>query len=390
MEAEKDQLDVLSEQVGQPLPFYIYCDGMPVAQKGHIITENLLLKVAQMDRGRLRFSRDKIGDADSDDLELIENEIKPNFTSLCEDAGVVEDLSEAARMLAMRKVKEVFEACRYLTKLDLDAIVGLATELIQRVVSLDSSAFKLHDLRHYDEYTYYHSVNVCVLGTTLFKEHIPNEQELLDFGIGLLLHDIGKSKVDLKILNKPAELTEEERYDMRRHVIYGYNLVKSNKSIATLSKNVILSHHERVDGRGYTRKLTEAELSFFDMAAAICDVFDAVTTNRVYRAKMDVHRAVSLLISGAGTQFNTRLVNRFLRGIGRFPVGTFVVLSSGETGIVSRINASALSLPVIKILFDSSGSRLGQPRTVDLYRERGVFIERPLDLNHATPVATPA
>jgi HD-GYP domain-containing protein (c-di-GMP phosphodiesterase class II) len=381
----QEQLAQLSEQIGTPLKFNIYHDGTPVAEKGHFITDALVLKLTQLDPRRLKFSREGLGRFESPESlrSFVDSEIRDRVADLVFEAGITEDLTEAARLMAMRKVKEVFEACRYLTKLDLDAIADLAIELIRRVSSLDTSAFKLHDLRHYDEYTYFHSVNVCVLGTTLFRDSVSSEQELLDFGIGLLLHDIGKSKVDLKILNKPSELSLDESYIMRRHVIYGYNLVKANK-------NVILNHHERINGTGYTRGLTELQQSFFDMAASICDVFDALTTHRSYRTKIDVHRAVSMLITGSGSQFNTRLVNMFLRGIGRFPVGTFVLLSNGEIGVVCRINTTALALPVIKVLYDADGSRLAQPRTIDLYDERTVYIDKPLDMHSftATPLAT--
>jgi len=386
----QEQLAQLSEQIGTPLKFNIYHDGTPVAEKGHYITDALVLKLTQLDPRRLKFSREGLGRFETPEAlrTFVDSEIREHVADLVFEAGISEDLTEAARLMAMRKVKEVFEACRYLTKLDLDAIADLAIELIKRVSSLDTSAFKLHDLRHYDEYTYFHSVNVCVLGTTLFRDSVSSEQELLDFGIGLLLHDIGKSKVDLKILNKPSELSQDESYIMRRHVIYGYNLVKANKNLSEVSKNIILNHHERINGTGYTRGLMELQQSFFDMAAAICDVFDALTTHRSYRSKVDVHRAVSVLISGSGSQFNTRLVNMFLRGIGRFPVGTFVLLSNGEIGVVCRINTTALALPVIKVLFDADGDRLAQPRTIDLYDERTVYIDKPLDMHTFTPAPT--
>lgn len=378
----EEYLANLRERIGQRLDFGIYLDDQPVAAVGHLISAELIDMLTDIAPRRLRFSREELSVETQDGLvqELVEN-IKKNPVELVLEAGIPEDLTQEARSVATQKVKEIFESCRYLTKLDLTSIADLATSLIDRVSSFESVTFKLHDLHSYDEYTYYHSVNVCVLGTTLFHDFVANEEELVELGIGLLLHDIGKSKIDLKILNKPARLTEDEFAVVTRHALYGYNLVKAHKEVSPLALDIVLNHHERSDGTGYTRGLRESQLSFFDMVAAVCDVFDAVTTDRFYRSKMDVHRAVSILIRGSGSHFNTRVVNHFLQGIGRFPVGTFVLLSSGETGVVSRINSNALSLPVIRVVFNENGTRLTPPVTVDLFQQSDIYITRPLDIS---------
>lgn len=381
------QLTQLSEQVGEALDFNIYYDGMPVAAIGHTLTVALLERLSRLDPVKIRFSREeaKIRLPEEEIEQLIETQLRGSADQLALDAGVVEALTEEVRSMATRKVKEIFESCRYLTKLDLTATAELAANLIRRASRLDSAAFKLRDLRNYDEYTYFHSVNVTVLAVTLFRDYVKDEAELLELGIGMLLHDIGKSKIDLKILNKPGRLSEDEFAIMSRHVVYGYNLVKNNNEVSPLAKGVILNHHERLNGSGYTRGLTEGQLSVYDMVAAICDVFDAVTTNRVYRTKMDVHRAVSILIRGAGSHFHTRIVNHFLKGIGRFPVGTFVLLNTGEIGVVAKVNSNAISLPVIRVIFDASGARLDEPRALDLYQSSEIYIERPVDVS---PVGT--
>jgi HD-GYP domain-containing protein (c-di-GMP phosphodiesterase class II) len=377
------QLVRLGEQIGLPLDFNIYYDGMPVAAVGHTLTEALVERLNRLDPRKIKFSREEaqIRLAEEEVEQLIETQLRGKAEQVALDAGVAEELSEEVRQMATRKVKEIFESCRYLTKLDLAATSDLAANLIRRASRLDTASFKLRDLRNYDEYTYFHSVNVTVLAVTLFRDYVKDENELLELGIGMLLHDIGKSKIDLKILNKPGRLTEDEFAIMSRHVVYGYNLVKNNTEVSPMAKGIILNHHERLNGSGYTRGLTEGQLSVFDMVAAICDVFDAVTTNRVYRVKMDVHRAVSILIRGAGSHFHTRIVNHFLKGIGRFPVGTFVLLSSGEIGVVSKVNSNAISLPVIRVIFDAGGAKLAEPGIVDLYTSSDVYIERPIDVS---------
>jgi len=380
----KSQLDQISASIGQQLDVNIYHGNHAVATQGQAITEALLEKLSELDASKLRFSReDRAPEEIRESVsKIVEEEIKSAPIDIARAAGVAEALSDEVRQVATRKVKEIFEACRYLTKLDMDAAAELAADLIKRTASFDSTAFKLQDLRQHDEYTYFHSVNCCVLGTSLFRSYMKDEQELLDFGIGMLLHDIGKSKIDLKILNKPSRLSDDEYAVMMRHVVYGYNMVKNYDEMAPIAKNIVLNHHERLNGTGYTRGLTENQLSIFDLVAAICDVFDAVTTDRVFRRKMDVHRAVSLLIRGSGLLFHTRIVGDFLRGIGRFPVGTFVMLNNGEIGVVSKVNTNAITLPVIRVIFDDQGSKLSEPRELDLYHGDGLYIERPLDIHY--------
>ena len=380
------QLENLASRVGEELDANIYHNDMSMAQAGQTITQGLIDKLLDLPPRSLRFSRADLTTPQAPETEEshILELIVPQREALMEEAGVEDNLSVEVRQMATKKVKEVFEACRYLTKLDLDATAELAASLINRAQSLQNTAFKLNDLRNHDEYTYFHSINSCVLATTLFQDYVRNADELLELGIGILLHDIGKSKIDLSILNKPGRLTEEEYSIMMRHVIYGYNLVKDTPNLSDHAKQVILNHHERLNGTGYTRGLTETQLSVWDMLGAVCDVFDAITTNRVYRPKMDIHRAVSVLIRGAGPQFHTRIVNHFLKGIGRFPVGTFVRLNNGEIGVVTRVRSEAIALPVIKVLFDRVGTKYSTPPVVDLYEDHssGIYIDKPLDFDY--------
>jgi HD-GYP domain-containing protein (c-di-GMP phosphodiesterase class II) len=386
------QLENLAARIGEPLDANIYHNDMPVAQAGQVITQGMIDRLLDLPPRSLRFSRTDLAhktEQEFDETAFVAG-ISAEREQLAAAAGVTDNLSFEVRQMATKKVKEIFEACRYLTKLDLSATAELAANLINRAQSLQNTAFKLNDLRNHDEYTYFHSINTCVLATTLFQEYVRDEDELLELGIGMLLHDIGKSKIDLSILNKPGRLTEEEYAVMMRHVIYGYNLVKDTPELSPMAKQVVLNHHERLNGTGYTRGLTETQLSVWDMLGAVCDVFDAVTTNRVYRPKMDIHRAVSILIRGAGPQFHTRIVNHFLKGIGRFPVGTFVRLSNGETGIVTRVHSEAIALPMIKVLFGNDGNRYPSPRVLDLYNEQntGIYIDRPLDFDYSPRLHT--
>lgn len=379
-------IEALKDLVGQTLDFNIYFDEQAVLLSGQMLTEQLYQRLQRMDPARVKSSKHMDGLSTDDKTMNAHDEIRANGRAIMEQAGINEALSEEVRAVATKKVREVFEACRYLTKIDLEATNELVTSLVRRTANLADSAFKLDELKELDDYTFMHSVNVCALGVSAFRDLANSEEELQQFGMGLLLHDIGKSKIDLRILQKPDSLTPDEEAMMRKHVVFGHNLLKNTKDLSPAAKNIVLNHHERVNGSGYVNGLRERDLSLFDMAAAICDVFDAVTTNRVYRDAIDVHRAVSLIIQGSSTLFAPRMVNHFLQQIGRFPVGTFVQLSSGEVAVVSSINRRAQARPVVKVVFDRDGERLAQPRELDLYGERGTFILRPVDKHPFEPV----
>lgn len=385
-----DQVNALQGLVGQSLDFNVYLDGQAVVLSGQILEPRLYSRLAALDPNRLRFSKELSLDSPSSPardtpITEVEGALRRDAVELLNAAGINEALSEEVRQVATKKVREVFESCRYLTKIDLGAAEQVVANLVRRTGSLSDSAFKLDELRNIDEYTFMHSVNVCTLGITVFKDLLTSEAQLTQVGLGLLLHDIGMSKVDIRILGKPNELTPDEEVMMRKHVTLGYNLVKGSKDLSEEAKNMILNHHERLNGSGYLRGLREHDLSTSDMLCTICDVFDAVTTNRSYRSATDVHRAVTILIQGSLTQFQPRLVNHFLTQIGRFPVGTFVALSNGEVGVVSQISRVSKTRPVIKVLFDEYGDRLKEPRTLNLYEEHGIYIVRPIDKNPGRP-----
>jgi HD-GYP domain-containing protein (c-di-GMP phosphodiesterase class II) len=377
------EIDVVAAQLGQPLDRNIYCDDMPVALEGSVVTQALIDHLQRMDPFRLVFSKVAAEDLPYTDVQtLLEEAVRPNAAALVESAGIAPDLPEEVRAQGAHRLAEVFDSCRYLAKLDLDAIASVAGQLVRHLRPLGDCAFKLHDLRDHDAYTYFHSINVCVLGLSLFADFAHSDEQLRELGAALLLHDIGKSKVDQRILLKPHKLGDEEEQAVARHVVYGYNLVRNHPGLSPRAKAVVLNHHERCDGSGYLRGLREAELSDWDLLAAVVDVFDEMTTSRYYRQRLDQHRAIGVLVRTSGTLFSSRIVNHFLRGFGRFPVGTFVELSNGELAVVSKTNPAALALPQVRVLFANNGERLHHPRQIDLLRDRpGLFIDRALDLH---------
>lgn len=201
-----------------------------------------------------------------------------------------------------------------------------------------------------DDYTFEHSVSVAALMVAFAREMGINSEAMTQIAIGSLLHDIGKLKVPDEILNKPGKLTEEEFKEMRRHVEYSRELLLSTKGLTDMALDIALQHHERPDGKGYPKGLGSGDISLVGSMAAIVDVYDALTSKRVYKKAWEPTEALRVMLQNTPGQFQAEHVQRFIRFIGIYPVGSWVELSGGEIGIVSSINADLLR-PTIAVGF---------------------------------------
>ena len=200
-----------------------------------------------------------------------------------------------------------------------------------------------------------------------------NERELLEIGIGALLHDVGKMAVPLEILNKPGKLTKEEFEVIKTHPKVGYDMLKDLPNISLLTAHCALQHHERINGSGYPYGLKGDEIHEYAQIIGIADVFDAVTSHRSYRKPMLPHEALELLYSGVGTLYDIRYIQEFNQTIAVYPIGLTVVLSDGRVGIVVKQNKGLSTRPVVRIVKEN-GKSLDEPYDVDLVKHPNVTI----------------
>ncbi len=223
----------------------------------------------------------------------------------------------------------------------------------------------LSRIRKKDEYTLYHSVSVSshVLNMCHYYE-IP-EQQSLDIAVGALFHDIGKALVPQTILNKPGKLTEAEFNEMKRHAELSMDMLSRAKNIPLEGYDIALHHHERYDGKGYPHGLEKDRISFAAQLTSVCDVFDAVTSERCYKAGMESVLGLRIIYEGGGGHFNKELANDFIRCIGMYPVGTCVVLADGRSGVVIG-STEDMTRPIVQILYDEKKQKQLAPFTVDL------------------------
>lgn len=256
-------------------------------------------------------------------------------------------------------------------QLEFDAVGEALHSVTCSVLDNFGTLVQLGQLKNSDDYTFQHSVGVCALLTAFGKSFQLSRQTVYDIGIGALLHDIGKMKVPAAILNKPAQLTEAEFAELKRHVVHGREVVADAPWVNATALAVIEHHHERYDGTGYPAGLAGSEISPVGQMAAIVDVYDALTAERVYHQAMTPAAALRKLQEWSRFHFNEDLVAHFIRNLGIYPVRTVVRLESGMVGLVIDQNPADLLRPVLLVVRDAGERRPPRPRRLDLQRAAG-------------------
>lgn len=240
-------------------------------------------------------------------------------------------------------------------------------ELVFDSIMRNQNAFiSLSRIKNIDEYTYHHSLSVCAL-LIAFSLEIEYEKEVvLEAGLGGLLHDVCKMKVPDKILNKPGSLTESEFVAVKSHSTLGRELLMQISGIPDTAIIITDQHHERYDGSGYPNRIKQDEISQLGQMASIVDVYDALTSDRVYHKGMEPTAALGKLLEWSKFNFNPHLVETFICMIGIYPVGTLVRLESGMLGVVVDPGRENLLRPTVRAVFDTIRDFAVSPRDIDL------------------------
>jgi len=278
-------------------------------------------------------------------------------------------VARALQQQAVECVKGVYRNIAEEESPDLEAAEEVVGRMIHHITHHPNVLFTLSKLQDFDEYTFMHCVNVSTFSLIIGKALHYTQNELKKLGVGALFHDVGKTRVDKKILNKPGKLDAGELMVIRKHPIFSVELLREVPGMRMESMRVALEHHERISGGGYPRGLKGKEISPFGQIAAIADVYDAMTTDRVYQKKLLPYAAVSRIYRMTKENFDPGLVERFIARIGVYPVGTVVVLSSGEVGVVTEIHRDHLLSPIVLIFVDPAGNRIETPDRIDLLHD---------------------
>lgn len=271
-----------------------------------------------------------------------------------------------AKGLAQKILSQTFDG----KPIEVDKLDDLADDLIESVL-LDSDALHcVSALRSKDEYLLEHSVNVATLLVT-FGKHLQLPKETLkQMAIGGIIHDVGKIKVDDKVLHKPARLTPEEFEHMKMHQVYADEIIMKVAGLSDVSRDVCLMHHEKLDGTGYPKGLSADEIPIHGRMSCIVDIYDALTADRCYKQGMSPAEAFKILLSLTPNHLDKELVYKFINCIGVFPVGALVELSDGRVGIVWTSNQSDPLKPEVKCFYSQKHQRFIDVSFVNLKSSR--------------------
>lgn len=263
-------------------------------------------------------------------------------------------------------VKELLGEARMGRSVDGERAQVVVNSMVDSIFRNQDALLSLSRLKSYDDYTFQHSLNVAVLSVALGRNLGLVKDELRRLGVGAILHDIGKMQIPEHILNKPGRLTDEEFAVMKNHTLKGAQILMNAPDVERESTAVALNHHERYSGKGYPRALVGMGIGKFGLISAIVDVYDAITSDRVYHQGLPSHQAIQKIYEWGQTDFYPVYVQKFIQNLGVYPIGTIAELDTGELGVVYAQNHSELLRPWVRLVRGAFGAPLATPLDVDL------------------------
>ncbi len=284
--------------------------------------------------------------------------------------AMAEEVQRAAKICANAKgaVVSMFNEVRMGKAISGEAAGELVDEISSSVMRNPGALISLARLKTADDYTYMHSVAVCALMVALARKLDLDEKQTRDAGMSGLLHDLGKAMMPMEVLNKPGKLTDEEFRIIKSHPEEGHRMLVEGGSVGAVPLDVCLHHHEKVDGSGYPHRLKDAQISMFAKMGAVCDVYDAITSNRPYKAGWDPSESIRKMTEWCNGHFDARIFQAFVKSIGIYPVGSLVRLSSGRLAVVTEQSENSLLTPCIKVFFSTKSLTYIPPELIDLSR----------------------
>ncbi|ADE12204.1 HD-GYP domain-containing protein [Sideroxydans lithotrophicus] len=309
-----------------------------------------------------------------EEQKKVEAELKKVATEnrVVQRVPVQNEVQRARAILSKGKaaVTSMFNEARMGKAISVSEAEPLVDEISNSIARNPEAFLNLARLKNVDDYTYMHSVAVCGLMIALGKQLGLDGRDLKDAGIAGLMHDVGKALIPNEVLNKPGKLTDEEFEIIKTHPRRGWEILNVAEGANDVALDVCLHHHERVDGTGYPERISGDLLTLFARMGAVCDVYDALTSNRCYKNGWEPAETIRKMAEWRNGHFDERVFQAFVKTIGIYPSGTLVRLKSGRLAIVIEQTEKSLLMPIVKAFFSTKSNEPIMPEMIDLSRSR--------------------
>ena len=292
----------------------------------------------------------------------------PVVTRIVDQVPYAQEIKQAQVIQeeAQSAVRKIMHDVRMGRSIESDWVKRVVNKMVDSILRNHGALVSLARIKKYDEYTYVHSLNVCILCLSMGRHMSLSHEDMLEIGIGAFLHDVGKMKMPPHILQKAERLSENDWMEVRKHPIYSWEIMEQAKGIPERSRQIALQHHERCDGSGYPYGLKGDAIGLFGKVAGIVDFYDAITADRNYQKGIPPHEGIRQVYERSPVEFDRSVVDQFIQCIGIYPFGTLVLLDTEEIGIVCGVNSETLLRPKVLVIYRNSKVPYAQPLLADL------------------------
>lgn len=263
-------------------------------------------------------------------------------------------------------VDQALEDVRLGQAVDTEGAKEIVSEIANSITRSPHALVWLTNMKERDEYTSIHCMNVCVMAVSFGQSLGLSKAELEVLGLGGLLHDLGKMRIPLEILNKPSKLTFEEFEVMKTHPMEGYNMLKEQSDLPSEVLDIVKHHHERRNGKGYPSQLDGDQINNMTRIVAIVDVYDAITSDRCYHDAITPYDALKNMYEWVKEDFDKEMIEQFIKCLGIYPIGSVVELNMGHVGIVVSASEKSKLRPIVMLVLNSKREKFPKPKLLNL------------------------
>ena len=291
---------------------------------------------------------------------------------IASEIGVHQEAARAAKILVQSKqaVASMFHEARMGKALNASDAMPLVEEIASSLMRNSGAVISLARLKNKDNYTYMHSVAVSALMMALARQLELTDKQVHQAGMAGLMHDIGKTKTPLDIINKPTNLTDAEFSVIKNHTVEGHQILLESHGMSDIVLHVCLQHHEKLDGSGYPARLANEDIDMFAKMGAVCDVYDAITSVRAYKKGWEPAESIRKMAEWGNHYFDRQIFYAFVKSVGIYPIGSLVRLASDHLGVVIEQTDSSLLTPILMVFFSIKANCRMMPEILDLSKPR--------------------